>query len=261
MKVDFEELKNLEKNMKIDNKSADTIKSYKNIIKKFMTSEETDIFKYAENMRYRDEVSHFKSALKEVYNLDRTSFSKLKDIHDKKIKRPRKIREQTQLLSIWRTVNAIRNKKLKLAFRLSFVSGLRIKELAEIKKTDLIFDDKEKKIIVNVRKGKGNKPRYLWTIMPDEYLYNGLNELVKDLNENDQVFYSRSYLGSMATKYNFKNHDLRANTLRVIYYSDSQEKEKTIEVCQDFLGHSRKSKTYLYYLNKDINPTGTKFDI
>lgn len=55
-----------------------------------------------------------------------------------------------------RKVNSIRNKKLKLAFRLASISGLRVSELADLEARDLKFND-DGKIIVSVRNGKGGK--------------------------------------------------------------------------------------------------------
>jgi integrase len=256
----MEELKILEDNMKISKKSNDTIKNYKSSLKKFIANDKS-VLEYATNLKYKDEVSKFKCALKNVYNIDIKTIKQLDQIHKKKQKRKRKSKEQVKLRNNINTINAIRNKKLKLAFRLSLVTALRIKELSELTKKDLIFDEKEKRIVVHVEKGKGNKNRDVWSIMQDKYLFENLKKMTENLNNDDKIFYSRSYLGAMATKYNFQNHNFRANVLQTIYFKSSGDTKKVIELCQSYLGHKKGSKTYLYYMNRKINQKYTKFDI
>lgn len=251
-----------ENDLKSEGKSNDTIRKYKSIVKRFLESNE-DVIKYAEKLKYKDEVSHFKSAILHFgIELENSTIQDISKIYKEKTRRRRNKNEQVQLVKVWRAINAIRkNKKIKLAFRLSFVSGLRIKELADLKKSDLRFIEKEKRIIINVRHGKGNKPRKILTILEDEYLYNGLKELIKDLGEIDQVFYSRSHLSHMAKKYGFENHNLRANCVKTIFDKNKGTKEEALENCRRYLGHSEGSKTCLYYFSRNINNTGTKFDI
>ena len=56
---------------------------------------------------------------------------------------------------VQKKINALKNEKLKLGCRLMQLSGLRVSELANLKKEDIKIDGPV--ITVNVRKGKGGK--------------------------------------------------------------------------------------------------------
>ena len=86
-------------------------------------------------------------------------------------------------------------------------------------------------------------------------------ELLENKEDDNKVFYSKNYLHQIAKRHNFNNHDLRKTCIQKIYYSCDYDIDKTIKLIKAYLGHIENSKTYKYYLSRDINATGTKFDI
>lgn len=252
----FENLKiNLEKNKK----SEDTIKTYFHAFKKFEDSK-LNIFDYAKTLKNRNLVSQFINALKySNYKLDLKDKKILKSIHDNKPSRRAKPREQFKAKSFFNRINACKNMRAKLSFRLSVLAGLRIKELSDLRKEDVTFLD-DGRIKIYVRAGKGNKERIVTTIMYDKYVRENLKELLDHKDDAEKVFYSRNYLHQIAKKYDFQNHDLRKMCLQKVFYGCYEDKETTIELIQAYAGHE-KGNTYKYYLSRDINAYGTKFDI
>ncbi|MEN8908277.1 MAG: hypothetical protein ABF289_20160, partial [Clostridiales bacterium] len=59
----------------------------------------------------------------------------------------------------------------------------------------------------------------------------------------------------------FETHDLRRIFSQIVYYHYEADKDKTITTLKKLLGHNLDGKTYLKYLNRDINFNGTKYDI
>lgn len=253
------------KGKNLSNLSNETIKTYSKMLNKFEKSGK-DIKKFArEELKNKNEISMFKNALKYAKEADRNSsirevdISKVNRIAREKPKRRAKPREQFNVLSFWNSINASRNIKHKLPFRLSVLSGLRIAELANLKKENITFLE-DGRIRINVINGKGGKDRTVTTIMKDKYLYDNLKEHILNRNK-DKVFYSKDYLHKIAKKHNFKNHDLRKACVQKIYYCCYENEAKTVKLVQKYLGHSEGSKTYKYYIDRDINATGTKLDI
>lgn len=224
-----------------------------------------DIKNFARDLKNKNEISIFKNALKLEKGKRRNEEIREADIRKvsliarEKPKRRAAPREQFKVLSFWNSINNCRNKKHKLPFRLSVLSGLRIAEIADLKKEDIKFLE-DGRIRINVRNGKGGKSRTVVTIMQDKYLYNNLKDHINS-NNKDKLFYSKDYLHKIAKKHNFRNHDLRKACVQKIYYSCGYDKETAVKLVQKYLGHSENSKTYKYYTDRDINATGTKLDI
>lgn len=105
-------------------------------------------------------------------------------------------------------INGIRDKKLKLAFRLQKKSGLRVDEVASLRPEDIVFSDSDKSIILGVRNGKGRKSRVV-NVPPDEYLFNMLKDRVAELGLGESLFYTAAYLKRKAYEHGMETHDLR----------------------------------------------------
>jgi integrase len=112
-------------------------------------------------------------------------------------------------------------------------------------------------MFVEVINGKGGKDRIV-ECLEDEYVKNELLDLKP--KKNNKLFCSSKYIIDSANKYNFHTHDLRKAFAQIVYYNDYSDTETAIKNLQDQLGHSHNTKTYLKYINRDINMYYTKWD-
>ncbi len=147
---------------------------------------------------------------------------------------------------IERKINGLRNKKLKIALRLQLRSGLRVAEIAEIRKNDLLFDDE--KIKIEVRDGKGRKSREV-EVLNDAYLLENLVEQVETLKSNDKVFYSRDYLRHKAAAIGIETHDLRRINAKNRLEEEidmGKSTEEAKDLVRKQLGHETIRMTNLY---------------
>jgi len=177
----------------------------------------------------------------------------------RKTKRKRPVKTITKLSTVNKKINAIKNKRIKLAFRLQQLTGLRISEIANLKKSDLTFQDG--KIFVLVRESKNNKSRRVATILKDVWLYNNLLELEE---RKYILFYKESTLRVKAWRLGFKTHKLRkvtAKTINLRYMAKTEEERK--EKIRKYLGHgnNRTLNIYIDENDREIDLSGTKFDI
>lgn len=148
--------------------------------------------------------------------------------------------------TVARKINAIRNEKLKLAFRLQHKSGLRVKEISDLSKEDISFDDNGQ-ITIHIRSGKGRKSRDVH-VREDPYLYERLKDFAEK-SDDGRLFYSRSYLKQKAAEYGFESHDLRRHNARNRFkdeVSDGQTQRQAKKTVQKELGHETVSTTEIY---------------
>jgi integrase len=218
-----------------------------------------------ENIESKDRkyINQIKQAVKYYYNMqdiyynDDTKY--ISKLHDNAKKRNKKLVETLYLKQTNQKINLLQDKRKKLAFRLQEISGLRIAEIADLKKEDLEFCDKDK-IIVTVKNGKGDKERTLKSFN-NKYAWENLRNLQ---DRKGRLFYSKYTLMKEAKKLGFNTHRLRKVFAETLYLKlDKKEKER-IEILQKCLGHetNEKNRTYQRYVkNTNINYTGTKFDI
>jgi integrase len=240
------------------NLTNETIKTYKKRIKFFVANKE-DLDKFKNKSKNylnqtKNAIKHYHRMKDNFYHQDTILFSKLEKRANKK---PKEKEDPLQLKKVNLRINAIRDKRKKLAFRLQQISGLRISEIASLEKNDINFCDDDR-LIINVN-GKGNKQRELKTLK-DKYVYEGIKELQE---RKGKLFYSARTLQAQAEKLDFHTHDLRKVFAQQIYYKFSGNEKDRIKLLHELLGHSnhRRNKTYLKYINREINFTGTKFDL
>lgn len=167
--------------------------------------------------------------------------------------------------SIKRKINAIRNEKLKLGLRLQIKSGLRVKEIAELQKEDITFND-DGTIRLHVKYGKREKkkndseskikPRDV-NVRPDKWLYDRLKKFVES-SEDGNIFYSSHYIKHKAMEYGIQTHDLRRinaqerlNDLK----KEGLERMKAKEEVGKELGHSDVKFTNIYLNRRRITST------
>nr|WP_187433311.1 ADP-ribosyltransferase [Serratia marcescens] len=150
-------------------------------------------------------------------------------------------------------VNSIRNKKLKLAFRLASISGLRVSELADLETKDLKFNE-DGKIIVSVRNGKGGKSGQV-ECLDDKYVYKQLKEYCNGQEENTKLFYSESYMRERAGRLGLEMHDFRRAFATLKKMDCIDEGYSTYEAnakVQEGLRHERFSTTKRYLYGRKI---------
>jgi site-specific recombinase XerC len=148
--------------------------------------------------------------------------------------------------TVARKINAIRNEKLKLAFRLQHKSGLRVKEISDLTKEDIFFDDNGQ-ITIHVRSGKGRKTRDVH-VREDPYLYERLKNFTEK-SQGGRLFYSRSYLKQKAAEYGFESHDLRRHNAKKRFQDeikDGKTPRQAKKTVQKEFGHEAVSTTEIY---------------
>ena len=160
--------------------------------------------------------------------------------------------EKVDFDQMQRKVNAIQNKKLKLAFRLASISGLRVSELADLRAEDLKFSE-DGKITVSIRNGKGGKSGQV-ECLEDNYVYEQLKNFC-DGKKDDRLFYSESYMREKAGKLGMEMHDFR-RAFAVLKKADCMDNgstsyEANAEV-QEGLRHERFSTTKRYLYGRKI---------
>lgn len=205
-------------------------------------------------------ISQTKNAFKLLYRSNDDFFfnNKVAELQESAPKQRKKIESELNLKVTNIKINAVRNKKMKLAFRLQQISGLRIGEIAALEKQDIEFCD-DYRIKLHVRHGKGDKPRK-FKALQDKYVYNELFKLIEN-TKKDKVFYCKKYMQDKAHALEFHTHDNRKVFSQIVYYNSSKKKTEKVEMLQKVLGHETGTKTYLKYINRKINFNGTKWDV
>lgn len=157
---------------------------------------------------------------------------------------PKKLRHNIDKLM--RKINRINNTKLKYAFRLQIKSGLRVSEISDLTKQDIKFKDQV--IWLRIRQGKGRKSRIV-RVLDDLYMYERLQEYIKDKATNEKLFYSSAYLRKKAAEYDIPTHDFRRANARKRFNTEIQQgKSKSLarKKVQKELGHEKPATTDLY---------------
>ena len=156
--------------------------------------------------------------------------------------------------NISRAVNGMENLKLKLAYRLMMVSGLRVFEVAALRKEDITIEGNV--ITLHVRSGKGGKEGMV-VCLPDSYLARQLqNHINFSSAAGERLFYSTDYMKHEAGRHGFECHDLRR--IAAITYRQERMREPDMELeqanaeTQAFLRHERFSTTKRYLFNRKL---------
>ena len=154
--------------------------------------------------------------------------------------------------TISRKISRLENNKLKFAYRLMKVSGLRVSEVALLETQDLQFQ--ENQLLVHVRHGKGGSNGVV-TCLADPYLVSKLKNYVADKSADDRLFYSASYMKEKAMKLGIECHDLRRISA-ITYHNQLRREGKSVEeadeLTKQFLRHERFSTTKRYLYNRKL---------
>lgn len=236
-----------------------TKRCYKNSFSKFIrNNKESDILNRLKSIKNKTELSQVINSIRIIQesnkNINIISEDDLKLIIKNKSDNRNKSYEPYELKDALRKINALRNDKYKLAYRLMVVSGLRVFEVESLEKDDIKFNGDD--IFVTVRDGKGGKFGEV-KCLKDKYLSEKLKVFLDDKESKDKIFYSKSVLQEKANKLGFTCHDLRRAYAKLVKKEltnnlievERNEKEKIIEEeVKTALRHSKfeTSKRYLY---------------
>lgn len=208
----------------------------------------------AKRFTTRNEYSAVKNGLKwlKKYNPDLAlpSEKEFCAISIRKRNFSRKPKKVIYLQPTQRKINQISNDRLRYAYRLALVSGLRVSELADLEADDITFN--AGKILVRVKNGKGGHGG-LVECRDDAYLYERLPEFLKKYPEG-KVFYTECYMREKADELGIECHDLR----RIFAQTTREELKKEMpvavanEIVQQRLRHVRFSTTKRYLFNRKL---------
>lgn len=199
------------------------------------------------HIHYKNQFSQSKNALLyfcKCYHIDITN-KQLKDIERLQKQTRKKYRRlnKTEYPKIKRTINHLKNKKLKVSYLTMIETGLRVSELSQIKIEDChIYDEKicfsfigkgGKKAFSTISK-KDNTPLYV--CLKDTILYYCDKGL-----DSKKLFYSSQYLQQKAKLYGFSCLELRRISAKLEY-----KKSKSKNQVKEKLRHANIKTTNIY---------------
>lgn len=207
-----------------------------------------------ERFRTKSEYSAVKNGLLRLQQYDSSlrlpTEEQFREVSLKKRNFSKKPRKVIYLKPIQMKINRISDKKLKIAYRLALVSGLRVFELADLEASDIEFIENE--IFVNVRNGKGGHGGRV-ECLHDDYLLEQLSVYLEEHPEG-KLFYSAQHMKNYAGLHGFECHDLRrAFSIRL---RDELKKEMPVteanEIVMERMRHARFSTTKRYLFNRKL---------
>lgn len=209
-----------------------------------------------ERFKTRNEFSAAKNGLKrlkEYYpQLQLPKEEYFHSVSIKKRNRSKRPKKNIYLDTVQRKVNQIRNPKLKYAYRLAMISGLRVSELSVLEAPDIHFHDGS--ISVDVKHGKGGSNGTI-DCLPDAYLYQHLQKYIEQCQE-DHLFYSEAHMRKEALSLDLECHDFRRIFAIQLKNKLKQEgelpPEKINAAVQEALRHQRFSTTKRYLYNRKL---------
>lgn len=208
----------------------------------------------AKQFRTKSEFSAVKNGLIRLKQFDASlslpSEEEFRNISIKKRNFSRRPKKVIYLKPTQRKINQIRDERLRYAYRLAMVSGLRVFELADLEADDITFDGE--KIFVNVRNGKGGHGGVI-ECRSDTYLTEKLPEFLKK-HPDGKIFYSTKHMKNFANHLGIECHDCRR--IFAIELRNELKKEMPVteanKIVQQQMRHSRFSTTKRYLFNRKL---------
>lgn len=204
------------------------------------------------HIHYKNQFSQSKNALLyfcKCYQISITN-KQLKDIERLQKQTRKKYRKSTkaEYPKIKRTINHLKNKKLKVSFLTMIETGLRVSELSQIKVSDCMISGEKIRFSFI---GKGGKKAFSIIDKIDNVpLYNCLKDIILYYSDkgqfNKKLFYSSQYLQQKAKLYGFSCLDLRRISAKLEY-----QKSKSKNQVRNKLRHA-KIKTTDIYLDSSV---------
>jgi len=175
-----------------------------------------------------------------------------KDIHLKKVRRPKRPKKLPKLISddSLNKINSIANLKHKAILLLTYGTGMRISEVVNVKLSDInkVQNNENSSSTILIRNSKGNKDRY---VPVSHALARILNNYVKMYRPKGYLFngqaspsYSTSSCSKIVKKYIGANYTF--HQLRHTYATKALDAGNDIHSVADQLGHSSIKTTEIY---------------
>ena len=200
-----------------------------------------------QNVKYKNEFSQYKNALfyfleLQSITLTTSQLEQIKILETQTRKKYRKM-DSAELVKIENTIKRLKNKKLKYSYQTLLSTGLRVSELAQIKKEDCTLSANQ---LIFSFIGKGGKQEQITFKREDnEKLFENLKELIKNTSLDHKLFYSANYLQQNAKSYGFECHDLRRAYAKVEY-----KKSKSKDQVKEKMRHTNTKTTEIYLKSK-----------
>jgi len=216
----------------------------------FQTVDNFDMDKVLEilsEIKYKNHFSQSKNALfyfckfKNI-KIDTKTIRKIEELEDKTKKKYRKLKKKN-FKDIEKKIHYLRNKKMKLCYKVLITTGLRVSELSQIKKEDCNILENE--ITFHFLAKGGKKETSSLQKTENFKLFNDVLDLIKNTKPYKKVFYSANYLQMNAKKLGFSCHDLRRACAKLEY-----KKTKSKEATQQKLRHTNVKNTNIYLKSK-----------
>ena len=219
--------------------------------------DEIKIKEMLKNISGKSKFSATKNGLKYLKMFDDTLnipnekwFSEISKTKKNHSKRAKKIIYYDEVM---KKINAIKNDKLKIAFRLMAISGLRVNEAANLKKENIFFEDS--KIFVAVKHGKAGSNGIV-ECLADSYLINRLPSYLEKFENNEKIFYSAQTMKKKANELDIECHNFRriaAINFKKVQKENGKTKEEADDNTRIFLRHERFSTTKRYLYNRKLS--------
>ena len=207
--------------------------------------------------RTKNEVSAAKNGLKHLAKYDGSlqlpTDAAFKSITQHKRNHVKSKGRSVNFDTMMKKTNACRDPKMKYAYRLAAVSGLRVSELAELNPQDITFQS-DGRLEIHVRHGKGGKEGWV-TCLKDDYLSKHLKNYIETLQPDERLFYDESYMRKYAWEHGMEMHDFRrafAVLQKRELIQDGCNAKEADKIVQEQLRHSRFSNTKRYLYGRKI---------
>ncbi|MEN8905633.1 MAG: hypothetical protein ABF289_06695 [Clostridiales bacterium] len=253
-----------------DKISQNTIKNYVIELKKALCGQEFSNIQEIDNEKIENHMKNIKS--KKTANNLKIALKKFKELNKsfkydefeidlqsakKSHKRLTKFKEAFNLASSTHKINALKNERFKMAYKLMLSGALRCDEVANITKDNIKITNKG--IVIDIKHGKGGFSREA-KLIDSKYFEDNIPKYIKYFSPGENLFYSANYMQKTAKNIGFMCHDLRRASSQIIHKINSHKgNEESIEAVKEHLGHSPKSRTYKKYLSRKIIFDNTKW--
>lgn len=171
--------------------------------------------------------------------------SQIKEVSLKKRNRKKRTWQPLDLNAVKKTINALHDEKLRLAYRSMLETGMRVSEVECLRKKDIKIDGNTIRFYLQHTK-KGCEDEVFCS---SDYLATKLTSYLEKFEEEEKLFYSKSMMMKKAGEHGFECHDLRRAYAKNEYRSARQSVNsyEAVDIVRDKLRHEscRTTKKYL----------------
>jgi integrase len=167
------------------------------------------------------------------------ALERIKQLEEQTRKKYRKLKI-VEYKTVDKKIKHLKNAKLKLSYQTIMATGLRVSELAQIRRpSDCTVTDNEITMCF-IAKG-GNTEKVTLCKNENSLLFEKLKEQIKRTKPTDKLFYSAIYLQTRAKELGFTCHDLRRIFAKLEY-----KKCRNKEEVKEKMRHSSMKNTNIY---------------